>query len=79
MKNSLLLAAVFLSGLLSAESPLPVVPARPGAALDFDFRGVGGKTEFKDRTGNYKLISDTAPMLEEEGALRVSDLSLIHI
>ncbi|MBO4631494.1 MAG: beta-galactosidase [Lentisphaeria bacterium] len=79
MKNSLLLAAVFLSGLLSAESPLPVIPARPGAALDFDFRGVGGKTEFKDRTGNYKLISDTAPMLEEEGALRISDSARLHI
>lgn len=77
---------LFMIGLLNLSlsgserlPTLPVLPVHTGAAMDFDFSGVGGKTEFKDRTGNYRLISDTAPMLEEEGALRISDSARLHI
>ena len=79
--KKLILCVMLFAGLSGFAAPpaLPPLPQHPGAALDFDFRGVGGKRVFTDRTGNYKLYSDTAPMLEEEGALRVGDSARLHI
>lgn len=80
MKNLIVFTLLlFIANLWGAAKPLPVLPAHKGAALDFDFKGVGGKKEFSDRTGKYKLYSDTEPMLEEEGALRVADSARLHI
>ena len=74
-----LLTTLLIGGIALSGDFLPLLPPHDGAALDFDFKGVAGKSEFPDRTGNYKLISDTQPMLEEEGALRVSDSARLHI
>ena len=79
MKKLLLLATVLMTGLAFSDESLPVLPQHMDAALDFDFKGIAGKSEFSDRTGNYRLISGTQPMLEEEGALRVSDSARLHI
>lgn len=77
---SLILNCVIMSVTLSAAQAKSIVlPVRKDATLDFDFHGVKGKTSFKDRTGNYTLYSDTAPMLEEEGSLRVSDSARLRI
>ena len=68
--------------MLCAAAPgntVPAFPARQEALMDFDFTGSGGKTKLSDRTGNYTLYSDTAPMLEEYGALRVADGAKLRI
>ncbi len=79
MKIQLILAMLLTTVFAFSDEPLPILPQHLDAAMDFDFKGVAEKSEFSDRTGNYKLISDTQPMLEEEGALRVSDSARLHI
>ena len=70
--------AVFLCSADTAEV-LPVLPERKAALLDFEFSGVNGKQMVSDRTGRFKLISDTAPFIGENGALRVANSAQLRI
>ncbi len=56
----------------ASEFVIPAVPAKKGALMDFEFDGIGGRKEFSDRTGNYKVYSDCGNFVDMHDALRVA-------
>ena len=54
------------------EFSIPPVPQKKNALMDFEFSGVGGKSEFADRTGNFTVYSDCGKFVSQHNALRVA-------
>ncbi|MBO4512333.1 MAG: beta-galactosidase [Victivallales bacterium] len=68
------LGAEFTDVVFSAKQKkaLPQEAPQGKLLLDFDFSGIGGKREYADSTGNYRIFSDCGDFKVEHDALRVA-------